>query len=197
MTLLRKYVQSLILEGLLTEMVLIRGVGKNETSNVDLFGKGLYLTDDIEVASFYGDKIQKYNINGNLFDTTRNFSSSELVLFFKTFDRVFTTNLGQKLLQGYKEMYDGTLPETIDYIGISHSLNSDYKIQQLWKKHGLLTNDFNSYANDCTAMNLVLKNMGYVGLKYSTTEIEDLDDIGLGSKNAYVIFDQTAISETK
>jgi len=37
-------------------------------------------------------------------------------------------------------------------------------------------------------MNLALQKMGYVGLKYSTSEIEDLDDRGLGNKNAYLIF---------
>lgn len=37
--------------------------------------------------------------------------------------------------------------------------------------------------------------MGYVGLKYSTSEIENVDDAGLGRRNAFLIFDKNAITK--
>jgi hypothetical protein len=196
---LQKYINNLIVENLsLNEgLKLIRGVGKNETGNVDLFGKGLYLTDDLSVAKFYGDKIKQYDITGSIFDTTRNFTSSELTQFLTQLDVVFKTNLGRKYLKQITDYEEDELADISneDYIGISWALDSTKDFQDLLKKYKLNTNDFNSYANVCTAMNLVLQKMGYIGLKYSTSEIEDLDDIGLGNKNAYVVFDNTAITE--
>lgn len=176
---------------------LIRGVGKNESGNVDLFGKGLYLTDDVDVAKFYGDTVKTYSINGKIFDTTKDFNSYELENFFITLDAVLCSNFGSKYLREIIDYNEGKLPKNtnIDYIGISWGLDSRIEFQKLLKKNNLLTNDFNSYANVCTAMNLALQKMGYVGLKYSTSEIEDLDDIGLGNKNAYLIFDNSSINE--
>jgi hypothetical protein len=176
---------------------LIRGVGKNESGNVDLFGKGLYLTDDADVAKFYGDTIKTYSINGEIFDTTKEFNSYELEKFFITLDTVLYSNFGSKYLREIIDYNEGKLPKItdIDYIGISWGLDSRIEFQEVLKKNNLLTNDFNSYANVCTAMNLAVQKMGYVGLKYSTSEIEDLDDIGLGNKNAYVIFNKSSINE--
>lgn len=194
---MKKFIYTTFNEYLNNSLTLIRGVGKNESSNVDLFGKGLYLTDDIDVAKFYGNIIKKYNIKGKIFDTTKNFSSSELKKFFISLDNVLNTNIGSKYLKEIIEYNDGKLPKNtnIDYISISWGLDSIYEFQELLKKHNLLTNNFNSYANVCTAMNLVLEKMNYVGLKYSTSEIEDLDDIGLGNKNAYLIFNLSSINE--
>jgi len=173
---------------------LIRGVGKNNTSNVDLFGKGLYLTDNIDVANHYGDNIKKYSISGNIFDTTKDFNQNELNIFFKTLDKIFNTNIGTNFYNELVEMNDGQQPY-IDYVGISWALDSRPEFQNLLKQNNLITNNFNSYANICTAMNIVLKKMGYSGLKYSTSEIEDLDDNGLGDKNAYLIFSKASIKE--
>jgi hypothetical protein len=179
----------------LTEDIqLIRGVGNNNTGNVDLFGKGLYLTDDTDVANFYGSKIKKYNISGNIFDTTIDFNQNELISFFNMFDKIYKTNIGTSFYNELVEMNDGQQPY-IDYIGISWALDSRPEFQNLLKQNNLITNNFNSYANICTAMNIVLKKMGYSGLKYSTTEIEDLDDKGLGNKNAYLIFNKASIKE--
>jgi len=89
---------------------LIRGVGKNDSGNVDLFGKGLYLTDDVDVAKFYGDTIKTYNINGKIFDTTKEFNSSELKKFFITLDNVLNTNFGSKYLREIIEYNEGKLP---------------------------------------------------------------------------------------
>jgi hypothetical protein len=174
---------------------LIRGIGKSESGNVELFGRGLYLTDDINVAKFYGSTIEEYSINGKIFDTTKEFSSFELREFFGTLDDVLHTNVGSNLLRQIIDYNDGILSKNtgIDYIEISWSLDSTHEFQDVLRKNNLLTNNFNSYANVCTAMNLVLQKMGYVGLKYSTTEIEDLDDIGLGNKNAYLIFKKSSI----
>lgn len=192
---LKKNITYSIRKYLNENLSLIRGVGKNETGNVDLFGKGLYLTDDIDVAKFYGDTIKKYNISGKIFDTTKEFTSSELKKFFITLDNVLNTNFGSKYLREIIEHNDGKLPKNtdIDYIGISWALDSRHEFQEVLKKNNLLTNNFNSYANVCTAMNLALQKMGYVGLKYSTTEIEDLDDRGLGDRNAYLIFNKSSI----
>lgn len=192
---LRNLISSIINECLSEGLSLIRGVGANDSGNVDLFGRGLYLTDDIEVAKFYGDQIKRYEISGNIFDTTKNFSSSELVSFFGSLDKVLNTRYGSDILRQHVDGNDGEIPENIDYIGISWVLNSDSIFQDIIKKSGLITNDFNSYANDCTAMNMALSDMGYVGLKYSTSEIEDLDDNSLGDRNAYLIFDKASIIE--
>lgn len=198
----REYIKSLITEIKLScniseGLKLIRGVGKNETGNVDLFGKGLYLTDDVNVAKFYGDKIKQYEISGKIFDTSINFGSSELAEFLSKLDSTFKTNIGTKYLKELVDYNEGELSDIsdTDYIGISWVLDSTKEFQDLLKKYNLATNEFNSYANVATAMNIVLQEMGYVGLKYSTTEIEDLDEIGLGNRNAYLIFNINAISE--
>lgn len=177
-------------------LTLMRGEGKNDTSNVDLFGRGLYLTDDLDIAKFYGDNIKTFNIKGKIYDTTKNFSSFELRKFLKFLDIIFNTKIGSKYLQEIIDYNDGKLPRNtdIDYIGISWALNSKEEFFKLLDKYNLNTNNFNSYANVCTAMNMVLNKLGYVGLKYSTSEIEDLDDNGLGNKNAYVIFDSKSIN---
>ena len=187
---LREFIKSNISKYLNENLSLIRGVGKNETSNVDLFGKGLYLTDNIDVAKFYGETIKTYNINGKIFDTTGDFNNTELKLFFITLDKVLNTNLGVAL---FKDIVTNGYNK--DYISISWTLDSIREFQEVLKNNNLLNNDFNGYANVCTAMNLALQKMGYVGLKYSTSEIEDLDDRGLGDKNAYLIFNNSAASE--
>lgn len=176
-------------------LTLIRGVGKNETGNMDLFGKGLYLTDDIDVAKFYGDTIKSYNIKGKIFDTTIDFNNKELNIFFITLNKELNTNneLSSSILSKY--YYDIVNNEyNKDYISISWMLDSDSDFQKLIIKNKLNTNDFYNGANVCTAMNLALQKMGYVGLKYSTSEIEDLDDRGLGDKNAYLIFDYNSLN---
>ena len=191
---LRKFISEVISEALNESLSLIRGVGKNETGNVDLFGKGLYLTDNIDVAKFYGDTIKEYSISGKIFDTTKDFNSSELRKFFIALDSVLNTNIGAKYLKQIIDYNEGEFSQNtnVDYIGISWALDSMQEFQEVLKKNNLLTNDFNSYANVCTAMNLALQKMGYVGLKYSTSEIEDLDDRGLGNRNAYLIFNGQA-----
>lgn len=194
---MNKHIVTTIDEYLNEKLLLIRGVGKNNSGNVDLFGVGLYLTDDINVAKFYGDTIKEYTINGKIFDTTKEFTSTELKKFFSSLDVVLNTNVGTIYLKQIIDYNDGKLPKNtdIDYISVSWGLDSTFEFQQVLKKNNLLTNNFNSYANVCTAMNLALKKMGYVGLKYSTTEIEDLDDNGLGDKNAYLIFDIASINQ--
>ena len=195
---IRKYIRKIISETVFLneDISLIRGVGKNLSGNVDLFGRGLYLTNDIDVAKFYGDKIEQYNIEGKIFDTSKSFNSGELTLFSKTLDEVLNTNAGSNILKGVIDYNEGELPEdtNVDYIRISWSLNSDAEFRQVLKSNNLIQNEFNSYANDCTAMNLVLQKMGYSGLKYSTSEIEDLEDNGLGNKDAYLIFDKNSVS---
>lgn len=178
-------------------ITLMHGRGKNSTWNVDLFGRGLYLTDDIEVAKFYGEDINYYNISGNIFDTTKDFNSIELRKFFKALDSVLKCDIGTNYLRQIIDYNDGRLSKDtgVDYISISWGLDSMYEFQGVLNRNGLLTNNFNSYANVCTGMNKALQKMGYVGLKYSTTEIEDLDEIGLGGKNAYLIFDLSTVTK--
>jgi hypothetical protein len=184
-------------EQYLENLTLIRGEGKNQSGNVELFGRGLYLTDDLDVAKFYGDTIKKFEIKGKIYDTTKPFSSSELKKFVVYLDDIFKTNVGSEYLQDVINYNDGKLPKNtdVDYVGISWVLNSNSKFYDILIKNNLSTNTFNSYSNDCTAMNMVLQKMGYVGLKYSTTEIDDLDDIGLGGRNSYVIFDTKSIKK--
>lgn len=194
---MKKILYTTLNEYMSDKLILMRGVGKNLTANVDLFGRGLYLTDDLDVANFYGDTIEEYEVNGNIFDTNKPFTNIELKKFTSILDEIFTTDIGNTLLQDIINYNDGELPENVDvdYVSISWSLNSNSNFYDILKKHGLNSNEFNSYANDCTAMNMVLNKMGFVGLKYSTTEIEDLDDIGLGDKNAFVIFNKNAASK--
>ena len=176
-------------------IILIRGVGKNNTGGIDLFGKGLYLTDDVDVAKFYGETIKSYKIPNNIFDTTKPFTPTILKKFYKSLDKVLNTHLGTKFFNDIVDMEDGEIPNHLDYIQISWALNSEREFYNLLKDRGLNTNQFNSYANDCTAMNMALKDMGYVGLKYSTNEIEDLEEAGLTNRNAYVIFNLSVIEE--
>ena len=171
---------------------LIRGVGNNNTGNVDLFGKGLYLTNDMRVAKFYGDKILRYSVVGDLFDTTKMFTPKELKHFCSSLDKEFNCSLGKRFLKETIDYNEGTIPDNIDYIGISWTLNSWSEFFEILKRKGLDTNQFNSYANTCTGMNKVLMRMGYVGLKYSTSEIDDLDDKGLGGLDAFLIFDNNS-----
>ena len=178
-------------------LTLVRGVGNNATGNVDLFGRGLYLTDDIDVAKFSGDTIKQYSITGKIFDTTKDFTSIELRKFFISLDDVLKTNVGKNYLKQLVDYNEGRLPKNtgVDYIGISWGLDSIYEFQEVLRKNNLLVNTHNSYANVCTAMNMALQKMGYVGLLYSTNEVEDLEDNGLGNRNAYLIFSNTAINE--
>ena len=178
-------------------LTLVRGVGNNATGNVDLFGRGLYLTDDIDVAKFSGDTIKQYSITGKIFDTTKDFTSIELRKFFISLDDVLKTNVGKNYLKQIVDYNEGRLPKNtgVDYIGISWGLDSIYEFQEVLRKNNLLVNTHNSYANVCTAMNMALQKMGYVGLLYSTNEVEDLEDNGLGNRNAYLIFSNTAINE--
>ncbi len=178
-----------------TKIHLIRGEGRNISSSVDLFGKGLYLTDDLDVAKFYGDTIKEFEIIGKIYDTTKNFTDVELRKFTKFLDIIFNTKEGSKCLLDVINYHDGKLPKDteIDYIRISWALNSNPDFYKVLTKNNLHNNDFNSYANTCTAMNMALRKMGYVGLKYSTSEIEDLEEAGLDDRNAYVIFDNTSI----
>lgn len=192
-----KNIKTNIKDFLNESLTLVRGVGNNATGNVDLFGRGLYLTDDIDVAKFYGDTIKQYSITGKIFDTTKDFTSIELRKFFISLDEVLKTNVGKNYLKQIVDYNEGRLPENtgVDYIGISWGLDSIYEFQEVLRKNNLLVNTHNSYANVCTAMNMALQKMGYVGLLYSTNEVEDLEDNGLGNKNAYLIFSNTAIDE--
>jgi hypothetical protein len=176
-------------------LTLIRGEGKNNSGNVDLFGKGLYLTDDLGVAKFYGDTIREYVIEGKIYDTTKPFTSSEFRKILFNIDNILKTNICSKYLQEVIDYNDGKLPKDtdIDYIRLSWALDSRSEFYDVLKKNDLIYNNFNSYANVCSVINMALNKMGYVGLKYSTTEIEDLEDVGLGDKNSYVIFDKNSI----
>lgn len=192
-----KNIKTNIKDFLNESLTLVRGVGNNATGNVDLFGRGLYLTDDIDVAKFYGDTIKQYSITGKIFDTTKDFTSIELRKFFISLDDVLKTNVGKNYLKQIVDYNEGRLPKNtgVDYIGISWGLDSIYEFQEVLRKNNLLVNTHNSYANVCTAMNMALQKMGYVGLLYSTNEVEDLEDNGLGNRNAYLIFSNTAIDE--
>lgn len=192
-----KNIKTNIKDFLNESLTLVRGVGNNATGNVDLFGRGLYLTDDIDVAKFYGDTIKQYSITGKIFDTTKDFTSIELRKFFILLDDVLKTNVGKNYLKQIVDYNEGRLPKNtgVDYIGISWGLDSIYEFQEVLRKNNLLVNTHNSYANVCTAMNMALQKMGYVGLLYSTNEVEDLEDNGLGNRNAYLIFSNTAIDE--
>lgn len=194
---LKKFIKNTLQEHLNESLSLIRGVGNNQSSNVDLFGRGLYLTDDIDVAKFYGDTIKSYSVGGKIFDTKQSFSPQELKKFCMSLNSALNTNYGSTYLRELIQYNDGKVPGDIDYVSISWALNSRSEFDDILEKNNLLTNDFNSYANTCTAMNLALQKMGYVGLKYSTSDIEDLDDRGMGNRNAYLIFDVNSASETK
>lgn len=192
-----KFILTTLNEFLSDSLILIRGVGKNDTGSIDLFGRGLYLTDDEEVAKHYGDIIKTYNVKGKIFDTTKPFTSIELKKFYLALDKVLKSNLGSKYFKELVDVNDGEIPTDVDYIGISWALNSYPEFRKLLVKNKLDLNQENTYADDCTAMNLALKELGYIGLKYSTSEIEDLDDKGLGNRNAFLIFDNNVAKEVK
>jgi hypothetical protein len=176
---------------------LIRGEGKQSgyTSSTDLFGRGLYLTDDMDVAKHYGDNIKEYNVSGKIFDTTKNFDSNELRKFLRSLDNVLHTTIGRKYLQEIIEYNDGKLPKDtdVDYVGVSWALNSKSEFMDLLDGNKMIKNNFNSYADVCTAMNLPLIEMGYVGLKYLSNDVDDLSDNNIKDRNLYLIFDDNAI----
>jgi hypothetical protein len=114
------------------------------------------------VANFYGKEIKHFEIKGKIYDTTKTFTSIELKKFINSLDSVLNTNIRSKYLQEIIDYNDGKLPKEtdVDYIGISWALDSKFEFNELLKKNNLLNNDFNSYANVCTAMNLALIKMG-------------------------------------
>jgi hypothetical protein len=152
-----------------------------------LLGRGLYLTDDLEVAKFYGDTIQTFEINGKLLDANRILTLTESKKIHKTLCNILKFQID--LSNFPNEDND------MDYIGIAWGLDSDSDFQNALRKNKLFVNEFYTQANVCTALNLALQKLGYVGLKYSTSEIENLDDVGLDRRNAFLIFDKTAIKE--
>jgi hypothetical protein len=170
---------------------LIRGVGKNIGSAVDLYGKGLYLTDSEEVANFYGDQIQTFEIKGKIFDVTKDFTRGEIKQICQMIDVVSDTNAGSVFYQNIIDYNDGKIPidTDVDYKSMVQALSSNYNLYTTLNKKGELTNSFNPDANIATVINKALSKLGYIGVKYSTSDIDDLEDNNLGNRNAYVIFD--------
>jgi hypothetical protein len=173
-----------------TTLRLIRGVGRNIGSAVDLYGKGLYLTDSKEVANFYGNKILTFEIKGKIYDSTKDFTKNELKQICQTIDFTTGTRAGSDFLQDIINYNDGKIPThtDVDYKSLLQALASNYKLYVSLKKRGGLTNDFNPDANFATVINKALSKLGYIGVKYSTSDIDDLEDNNLGNRNAYVIF---------
>ena len=54
------------------------------------------------------------NINGKIFDSTKEFTSTELRKFFITLDNVLNTNVGSKYLKQILEYNEGRLPKNTD-----------------------------------------------------------------------------------
>ncbi len=175
---------------------LIRGVGKNKAGNVDLYGRGLYLTDNRDVALFYGDQIHEYEIRGKIYDATKDFTMSELIELAAQIDKDTGTKAGAKYIEGIRTYNDGKLPRKsdVDYRWIVRTLGSEAELYQHLKKNGLLVNEFNPDANIADVINRALAGLGYVGVKYSTDDVDDLEENGLGGKAAYCIFKKDAIT---
>lgn len=163
---------------------LVRGSGKSEAGNVDLYGKGLYLTDDVNVAKFYGDNISESIIKGDILDASRPLKEKDFKLIISGLEK----ELGVKL-DSYAYDKALTLKNIADEIDSIAPPNSFIN----WAKKNDVYNDFNPSANVSSAINKVLKSKGVVGIKYSTDEIDDLYEASLGGKNAFVIFDENAI----
>ena len=180
----------IIFESNSTPLVLVRGVGRNIGSSVDLYGQGLYLTDSIEVAKFYGDEIQTFNITGKIYDSTKDFTRDELKKICQYINIVTDTRAGSTFLQDVINYNDGKIPVNtdVDYKHLLQALTSNFDLYSSLKNKGELTNEFNTDANFATVINKALSRWGYSGVKYSTEEIDDLDDVGLGNHFAYVIF---------
>ena len=179
----------------LRENRLIRGVGKNIGSAVDLYGKGLYLTDSEQIAKFYGDEIQSFDVNGKIYDATKDFTKQELKQICRALDAVSGTNAGTTFIRDVIDYNGGKIPEAtdVDYKHLIQALSSNHSLYQTMGKQGLLTNEFNPDANIATLINKALVKLGYIGLKYSTNDIDDLADNGMGNQNAYVIFDTNTV----
>ena len=161
-------------------MELVRGSGKSGAGEVDLFGKGLYLTDDIEVAKFYGDDISTSIVSGEMLDATQNLSKKDFDMVISGLEKELgIRDTGYTFGEGMK------LSDIISEIDSYTPPNAFIK----WAKDNGVYNDFNPSANVATAIGKVLKDKGVKGIKYSTDEIDDLYDNNLGGRNAYVILD--------
>lgn len=171
-------------------LTLIRGVGKNSTSNMDLFGRGLYLTDDRTVAQYYGDTIMEHKVVGKIYDASQDFSLADLRAVAKELDKNTGTGAGTQFIQDLKDYNDGHLPKNTDvgYQSLLQSLTCNGKLYKWMAANGYAKNKFNSDANYADLINGALANLGYIGVKYSTDAVDDLSDNGLGGKNAYLIF---------
>ena len=184
--------------GSIEKITLVRGVGKNIGSAVDLYGSGIYLSDSEDVARFYGDELHYYKVSGKVFDTSIDFSPSFLRKITNAIDNITESGAGAKYLKDVIDYNDGKLPTKTDcdYTTLLNALSSNFELYSELKNKGLLINEFNPDANFATLINKALANLGYVGLKYSTDKIDDLSENNLGGKTAYLIFNGDSISET-
>lgn len=188
---MKKYI--VLNESIINEqLTLMRGVGKNDTGYLDLFGKGLYLTDSEPVAKFYGNAIERFKVNGTILDVEKDLEYDFLVELFRKFDQIYKTFQGRIYLKELKNIYDDGYK--LDYIGLIQSVDSWEQFHKIAEKNNF-NNQHYSAANIYSLMNNVLKQFNYVGLKYPTSEIEDLEDKGLGNESAYLIFDLSAIKK--
>lgn len=175
---------------------LIRGVsdtGTTKASGVNLYGKGLYLTDDAGVAKHYGNKIENHIVSGNILDATKPLTKKDFTTIIQGIEKRLNTDLSE-----YKNFYLNDFPNDLKIRHIIDELEShtgDKPIKAWAKNNGMDTPD-NSMSDTASLVNDVLKDQKVVGLKYSTDDIEDLYDKGMGGKNAYVIFDSKALQKT-
>ena len=176
----------------LPTVTLIRGEGNNNTGNVDICGQGLYLTDDSDVAKYYGDKIVSYKVTGKIYDTTKDFSLQEIKAVCAEIDKNTGTGAGGQYIQDLTDYNEGKLPEKtdVDHRSLSQALSCNGRLYKWMKANGFCKSEFNPDANFCDIINQALVNLGYVGIRYSTNLVDDLEEKGLGGKNAFVIFDK-------
>jgi hypothetical protein len=169
------------------EITLVRGVGTGKATGVDLYGKGLYLTDSEDVAKTYGDKVESYTVKGNIFDATKPLNKKEFDNIIQGIEKKINVDLSD-----YKGSYtdDIVLKNIIDEVDSNIDFNA---IDNYVKKTGVQSEE----RNITNIINDVLKDEGYVGLKYSTKDIEDLESLGLDNQNAFVIFDKKAVNQPK
>jgi hypothetical protein len=171
---------------------LIRGVGNQDeyTSATDLFGKGLYLTDSQEVADFYGEKTQHYEVSAAIFDTTKEFTREQLESVLNKLDAITQTKSGYRIYKNILDWNEGRIPRKtgVYYLNLIYSLSSDADFYRAIPQLLPNRNEFSPQADVCTVFNMALSKMGYDGLRYLSDEVESLEDKGILGKNLYLIF---------
>jgi hypothetical protein len=148
------------------EIRLVRGVQKDLTGTGEaLFGRGVYLTDNVNVAELYGDEIQEVVVkNSNIFDG----NTTEI--------NRFTDDIVDRVQKD--------TGANIDYLKESEV---DYTYNRLRDELTAATGEEPEKIAD--VINDILKENDFQGVRYNIGQVSDTAvEKGIGDSNAFVLF---------